>query len=601
MIHHQFIPVSPLPLHLVAVLPRDMFDNQVKLNIISWNACGITNWAKLSALKGIVHSHHPDVILIQETFVGNAQPREEAPSLTGYVSYVHLVRHGLITYICTSIQHRLLPNPEDEDTKFQLFEITVGGGTIRLCNVYAAQSRINTAKLPAPTLRGMVYMGDFNARHPDLGDLVDTVNRNGNLLLGYIRRNQLTRWDTGGSTHARGGTLDHILTCGLVPSLVNCVTFPTLFSDHIGLSIQYSLPATHTPIHNCTCITIPPKYQPTYISYMTNLRPTFDLHCPEKLYSLLVSTTHAFHTQYIRKPHIRHRVGAMTLDNRISQAEKKAMDDGLAFMRQPSPETLHQYQLLRDYLVALQQCVQTDSWHKLTDSINHQTSIGSMWHLINRIVKKKPPTSVLHHSPAQYAQDLIDEWSAQSRTINFQLIYETLSSQKNHRALCLSSALLSSDEEDDVPITKGELRCALARSKKSAPGDDGITYAVLCTLIKIPGNPLLCLCLGYVPLAWTHSTIVPVPKPGTDKFRPISLTSCFCKVFERILLSRLMFRLQDKLSSRIYGFLPQRGTHHCLMELYTRLSPTSVVAFIDLKSAFDVANRDIILDQLIDF
>ncbi|XP_064120882.1 uncharacterized protein LOC135225541 [Macrobrachium nipponense] len=62
-----------------------------------------------------------------------------------------------------------------------------------------------------------------------------------------------------------------------------------------------------------------------------------------------------------------------------------------------------------------------------------------------------------------------------------------------------------------------------------------------------------------------------------------------------------MFRLQDKLSSRIYGFLPQRGTHHCLMELYTRLSPTSVVAFIDLKSAFDVANRDIILDQLIDF
>ncbi|XP_068246218.1 uncharacterized protein [Palaemon carinicauda] len=58
---------------------------------------------------------------------------------------------------------------------------------------------------------------------------------------------------------------------------------------------------------------------------------------------------------------------------------------------------------------------------------------------------------------------------------------------------------------------------------------------------------------------------------------------------------------QNKLSPRIYGFLPQQGTHHCLMELYTRLSPTSVVAFIDLKSAFDIAHRDIILDQLIDF
>ncbi|XP_068229696.1 uncharacterized protein [Palaemon carinicauda] len=45
----------------------------------------------------------------------------------------------------------------------------------------------------------------------------------------------------------------------------------------------------------------------------------------------------------------------MTLDTRISQVEKKAMDDGLAFMRQPSPETLHQYQLSRDDLVAPQQ------------------------------------------------------------------------------------------------------------------------------------------------------------------------------------------------------------------------------------------------------
>ena len=35
-----------------------------------------------------------------------------------------------------------------------------------------------------------------------------------------------------------------------------------------------------------------------------------------------------------------------------------------------------------------------------------------------------------------------------------------------------------------------------------------------------------------------------------------------------------------------------------MVELYTRITPTSVVAFIDLKSAFDVAN---ILDQLVDF
>ncbi|XP_063858328.1 uncharacterized protein LOC135099751 [Scylla paramamosain] len=100
---------------------------------------------------------------------------------------------------------------------------------------------------------------------------------------------------------------------------------------------------------------------------------------------------------------------------------------------------------------------------------------------------------------------------------------------------------------------------------------------------------------------WTSSIIIPIPKPGTDKFRPISLTSCFSKVMERVLLNWLLFRLESKLSPRLYGFLPQRSTHHCLVELYGRLTSTSVVAFIDLKSAFDVANREVILDQLVDF
>ena len=34
---------------------------------------------------------------------------------------------------------------------------------------------------------------------------------------------------------------------------------------------------------------------------------------------------------------------------------------------------------------------------------------------------------------------------------------------------------------------------------------------------------------------------------------------------------------------------------------HTLVSPASVVAFIDLKSAFDIANKDIIHDQLVDF
>ena len=72
---------------------------------------------------------------------------------------------------------------------------------------------------------------------------------------------------------------------------------------------------------------------------------------------------------------------------------------------------------------------------------------------------------------------------------------------------------------------------------------------------------------------------------------------------EGIILNRVIFRFERELSSRLYGFLANRGMHHCLVELYsyTRITPISVVAFIDLKRAFDVTNRDIIFDQLVDF
>lgn len=62
-----------------------------------------------------------------------------------------------------------------------------------------------------------------------------------------------------------------------------------------------------------------------------------------------------------------------------------------------------------------------------------------------------------------------------------------------------------------------------------------------------------------------------------------------------------MLRLEDKLSPRLYGFMPEKSTHHYLMDLYARMSPTNVIAFLDLKSAFDTANKEVILDQLIEF
>jgi len=72
---------------------------------------------------------------------------------------------------------------------------------------------------------------------------------------------------------------------------------------------------------------------------------------------------------------------------------------------------------------------------------------------------------------------------------------------------------------------------------------------------------------GKFPDSWQTSTVIPVPKPGNDKadpssYRPIALTSCICKVMERITNNRLVWYLErHKLITPVQcGFSKQRST-----------------------------------------
>ena len=366
----------------VAVQQDEMFDNRSPLHIVSWNACGVTSFDKQAALQAYVLRHHPQVVFIQEAFIGH-RDRPDAPSLPGYVSYVHRVRNSLISYLHSSLPHKLLRCSTDDHTTYQLFEVTRGTGTLHLCNVYCLPLGLSPAALPPPAVQGMIYMGDFNARHPEMSDVSPTPNRNGRLLLQFIKANHLTRWATGGATHTRGGTLDHVITSGLVAAHVTCSSVPALFSDHVALSFKYSLPIQSSSVHHRLRISIPPKYYPSYVAYMSACLTQFHLQSPASLYSSLVTLTHDFFTRYVSRPHIKRSRGSVswTIDDRVLLAERTAVEDGRLFQLDPTPDNLRRYQSSRDALVALQGSVRTDSWHRFTDSINQGTSVGTMWRL----------------------------------------------------------------------------------------------------------------------------------------------------------------------------------------------------------------------------
>ena len=122
------------------------------------------------------------------------------------------------------------------------------------------------------------------------------------------------------------------------------------------------------------------------------------------------------------------------------------------------------------------------------------------------------------------------------------------------------------------PITILELKHMLHACKKSAAGEDKITYNMirkshessLAFLLEIMNKIFT---TGSYPSKWLSSVVLSFPKPGKpstleENHRPISLTSCVGKLMEKIVNSRLTTVLEysKKFPPYQFGFRRMHGT-----------------------------------------
>ena len=119
------------------------------------------------------------------------------------------------------------------------------------------------------------------------------------------------------------------------------------------------------------------------------------------------------------------------------------------------------------------------------------------------------------------------------------------------------------------------------------------------------------------PSTWKTSSIIPIHKMGKPldspaSFRPISLTSCVSKLFERIILSRLLFFLESSsiLSPRQASFRPERSTLDQILYLSQSISDgfnkprprpgsRTILSTIDFSKAFDSVWHPALFHKLI--
>ena len=115
----------------------------------------------------------------------------------------------------------------------------------------------------------------------------------------------------------------------------------------------------------------------------------------------------------------------------------------------------------------------------------------------------------------------------------------------------------------------------------------------------------------YYPAAWKHTRVYSILKPGKDpallsSYRPISLLDTIGKMFEKILLSRILCEVSGRelLRNEQFGFSPKHITLLQLARFVERVSRNfderrlTGAVFLDVAKAFDTVWVDGLLYKL---
>ena len=241
-----------------------------------------------------------------------------------------------------------------------------------------------------------------------------------------------------------------------------------------------------------------------------------------------------------------------------------------------------------------------------------------------RRISGKSQHSAIHHltinnnkieSPQEIANTIASTFSYNSSPQHLTEKFQKYKTQKEKQCLDLHS---DNSEPYNQPFSMQELQDALHQSHDTAVGPDNIHYQMLKRLPETSQYILLELFnniwhTGDFPPSWSEATIIPLPKPDKDltspnSYRPIALTSCMCKTFERMVSSRLTWYLEtNKILSNIQnGFRKQRSTTDQLVRLESFVREAFVrgehvvSVFFDLEKAYDTTWKYGILKDLQD-
>ena len=571
----------------------------------------------------------PACVCLQETMLGASTP----PSPPGYRVHYSSPVNGQGHHGGTAILIRSdVPSvPLQLQSPLQVVAAKVFLGRFyTVCSIYlppgAPVERADLDALVRDLPSPFLLLGDFNGRHP-LWDDGDTTPR-GILLASFIEDADLEVLNSGDVTHfhIQTGTFTAIdLSLCTSDSLLDFSwwVLPDLYgSDHFPILLEST---TSAPQSRSPRWRLDKADWRLFTDLTSSVRPLDDFGTCDEAATYFTDALHSAALQSI--PRTSGRFPKRPVPWWNAGCTNAVKEKNAAFARlqrhRGDPHCLVAFKRARARARRTLKEAQRSSWKSYVSSITARTPLTKVFNRVRKIAGKfsASPPPVLSHAgetvadPKTVADLFAEHFASVSRK-------DPAAPGARHRRDLESHGVNFASpggESYNVPFVVSELRIALAHCHDSSPGLDDVPYAFLRHMSDNAFTFLLNLYnliwrTGVFPSSWAVAVVLPIPKPGKDhlqatNYRPISLTSCICKVLEKMVNVRLMWYLESRslLSPVQYGFRKVRSTTDALLSLESSVCEAfasnhhQVTVFFDLEKAYDTAWCHGILLSLCEF
>lgn len=584
------------------------------LKIVAWNANGLVN--HIHELKIFLFTEEIDICLISESH----NTSQTFINIRGYKIYnanhpSNLARGGVTIFVRENIKHYEHSKIEKEQMQVATISLQINNKNCNMSAIYCPPrynlKSIDFVELFQTLGPCFILGGDLNAKNVFWGSRLNSPKGKELLKAGRLMKcnfhsgNRPTYWPT--------DTLK-------LPDLIDFFISKGINKDHILIQNSDDLSSDHSPvIMTLTEYVIVKPQPPTLTNHNTNwdsfrfyvnasiclnvsLKTPYEI---EKELDNLIECIQAasWKSMQINNETVRKSCSAET--KKLIIEKRKARKKWQKHRTAENKNKVNQLtNKIKSLLKATENAALTNRLKNLTATKDTEFSL---WKTTKEFFKSSQTIPPIKKADNTWAKSPIEKANLFADHLeNTFKPFPNLTSDEN-------IVRITKYDSRSIPrITRNELISVITNDIKShkAPGYDLITGKILKELPENGVRKLLyiinaSLRLRYVPNQWKVAEVIMIPKPGKQpndrkSYRPISLLPTMSKVFEKLILKRLIPILvgRNLIPTHQFGFRSKHSTieqvHRVSNIIEKALNEKKICSgiLIDVAQAFDKVWHD---------